>query len=398
MIMKVLHITHDYPRPYDQLDGIAVHKQIRAQQEQGCEQKVISPTAWAPFPIKHLSHKWKLYSQVPFRNIIEGIEAFHPRQLIFPKLFMQASHGALMSWSIRKLVREIYCDFQFDIIHAHMAYPDGYAGMLASMRYRKPLVVTLQATDLDSTAKRSKICSSLLYKVFRYADKIISPSPRLVKDLGSRFNITSTHIGYGIDESEIFSNKTELHSRYEDQRVILTVSRLLLTKGVDLNIKAIRRLVDKYGNLLLIVVGDGPERFNLERLTRELNLERHVKFLGHLPHESVMEYMSACEVFSMPSWQETFGLVYIEAMAHAKPVIAIRGQGVDGIVIHGKTGMLAKPNDVDSVIEVMDFLLSHPNEAKTIGKRARKLVLEIYTYKKNAERTINIYNEVLYYA
>ncbi|MDK2897346.1 MAG: teichuronic acid biosynthesis glycosyltransferase TuaC [Candidatus Atribacteria bacterium] len=91
--MKVLHITHLYPRPYDPLLGIAMHKQIKALELQGCVNKVISPTAWAPFPIKYLSSKWKSYSQVPIHVILEGIEAYYPRYVSFPKALLLALVG-----------------------------------------------------------------------------------------------------------------------------------------------------------------------------------------------------------------------------------------------------------------------------------------------------------------
>lgn len=146
---------------------------------------------------------------------------------------------------------------------------------------------------------------------------------------------------------------------------------------------------------MYLVVGDGPERNALERLVSSLNLNTHVKLIGQVSHSKAMEYMAGCEIFTMPSWQETFGLVYIEAMAHAKPIIGVRGHGVDGIVEHGKTGMLVKPRDVDSLVEALDFLLNHLEEARAMGERGRKLVLENYTWEKNAERTIAVYEEVL---
>jgi len=393
--MRVLHITHLYPRPYDSLLGIAMNKQIKALKAQGCIQKVISPTAWAPFPIKHWSQKWKSYSQVPIHDVVEGVEVFYSRYLVFPKAFLLASSGVRMYLGFRKLIREIEREFPFDIIHAHMALPDGYAGMLLSMRHRKPLVVTFQATDLDITANRSNGCLSALRKVFTYANRVIAPSPRLAKAMVPMFGIEPVFIGYGMDISDIFMGNSGLLSSYEGRRILLSVSRLIRTKGVELNIRALKRLVDRYDDVVYVVVGDGPERRALEQLTYELNLKEHVRFVGRVPHEKAMEYMAVCNVFTMPSWQETFGLVYIEAMAHAKPVVAVQEQGVDGIVVHKETGLLVKPRDADSLVEALDFLLSHPEEARAMGERARKLVLENYTWEKNAARTMEVYNEVL---
>jgi glycosyltransferase involved in cell wall biosynthesis len=194
---------------------------------------------------------------------------------------------------------------------------------------------------------------------------------------------------------DVIRAKSELLSNYKNWRILLSVSRLIKTKGIDFNIYALKSLVNKHKNLLYIIVGDGPERYNLEKLVQLLDLTKYVRFAGAMPYDKVMEYMAICEVFTLPSWQETFGLVYIEAMAHGKPVIAVQGQGVDGIVVHGETGLLVKPRDINSLVEALDFLLSHPDEARAMGERAREVVLANYTWEKNAEKTIAVYREVL---
>jgi glycosyltransferase involved in cell wall biosynthesis len=305
------------------------------------------------------------------------------------------SSGIRLYHGIRKTVQRIYEDSPFDLIHAHMTLPDGFAGMLLARDFDMPLVVTLQATDLDITAKRNARCSGALRSVFGAAARIISPSPRLSGTMHDQFGIETTTIGYGVDASDIHTGHSNLEKKYADRRVLLSASRLIQTKGIELNLLSLGKLVEQHGELTYVILGDGPARRELEQLARALHLDDHVEFRGQLPHRQVMEYMSICDVFSMPSWQETFGLVYIEAMAHAKPVIGVQGQGVDGIVEHGKTGLLVKPRDVDSLVEALDFLLSHPEESGVMGERARKLVLENYTWEKNAEKTIEVYREVL---
>lgn len=108
-----------------------------------------------------------------------------------------------------------------------------------------------------------------------------------------------------------------------------------------------------------------------------------------------MRLMRSCDIFILPSWNEAFGVVYLEAMANGKPVIACQGEGIDGIIKDKETGILVKPKDVDSLVKAMDYLLGNPDEARAIGTRARKLVLENYSWEKNAEKTIKVYQEVL---
>jgi glycosyltransferase involved in cell wall biosynthesis len=82
-------------------------------------------------------------------------------------------------------------------------------------------------------------------------------------------------------------------------------------------------------------------------------------------------------------------------MANGKPVIGCKGEGIEDFVEDKKTGLLVQPKNVDSLVEAIDYLLSNPDKAKEIGERARKLVLDNYTWEKNAEKTIKVYQEVL---
>jgi glycosyltransferase involved in cell wall biosynthesis len=342
-----------------------------------------------------MSNKWKLYSKVSTHKIIEYIEVFYPRYLTFPKAYFLSSSGTRMYYGIKKLVEKLWPIFPFDIIHAHMALPDGYAAMLLSSDYNKPLVVTFQATDLDITANRDDKCLQSLQKVFFAADKVISPSPRLSRQFSERFKIPPDTMGYGINPEDVFYGNSNLSAKYKNYRVLLSVSRLIPTKGIDLNLHALKKIIDRYDNLLYLIIGDGPARQDLINLTYSLGLDKHVKFIGQLPHKKVVEYMSICEIFTMPSWQETFGLAYVEAMAHGKPIIGCKGQGVDGIVEHGKTGLLVKPKNVDSLVEAVNFLLSHSNEAQEIGRRSRDLVLEKYTWERSAGKLVEVYRYIL---
>ena len=302
-----------------------------------------------------------------------------------------------MYYGIKDLVKSIHEAFPFDLIHAHTALPDGYAGLLLSQEYNKPLVVTFQATDVDITAKRSANSLRALQVVFNAADRVIAPSPRLYRQLVRDFGIEPVTIGYGVNPSEVYSGTriSELRSFYQRHHILLSVSRLIPTKGLDLNLFALTRLTDRHHDLLYLVIGEGPAQKSLQHLVCDLGLAKHVKFLGQLPHQQVMEYMSNCDIFTLPSWQETFGLVYIEAMAHGKPVVGCRGQGIDGIILEGETGLLAEPKDVDSLVRALDFLLSQPDIAKAMGERARKMVLETYTWENSAQRLIKVYEELL---
>ena len=143
-----------------------------------------------------------------------------------------------------------------------------------------------------------------------------------------------------------------------------------------------------------IIVGDGAEN-KLQKLAKELGVYERVEFTGVLSHDYVLKYMKEADIFSLPSWNEAFGIVYIEAMACGKPVIGCEGEGLEDFVRNFETGLLVKPKEVNGLAKAMDFLLSNPGKAREIGERGRKLVLDNYTWEKNAEKTIRVYQEVL---
>ncbi len=395
--MKVLVLSHMYPSTFNEVEGIFVHEQVKALIEKGVEVRVVSPKPWSPFPINRLKGKWKEYSQIPVYCEWEGVDVFYPRYLAFPRAWLFANSGKRMYRWIVRVVRSIYEEFPFDIIHAHVALPDGYAGTLLARELKLPLIVTIHGQDLQHTIYRDNSCKRALRLVIDSASRIVLVSNKLKRLAEEFFGYSEKFlvVPNGVDTRKVSSPKSEDTLYCDNRAALLSVSNLILTKGIDLNLLAIQCLCAKYPWLRYNVIGDGPMEHELRAMSDSMGLGNYVKFLGRQPHDRVMQYMANCDIFALPSWEEGFGVVYVEAMAHGKPVIGCQGEGIEDFVEHGRTGMLVKPRDVDSLVEALDFLLGHPEEAKAMGERGRKLVLENYTWEKNAEKTIAVYEEVL---
>ena len=395
--MKVLVISHMYSSTFNEVAGIFVHEQVKALVTKGIDVKVVSPVPWTPFPVDHLSRKWKAYSEIPDHTVWEGIKVYYPRYLEFPKALFFASSGRRMYEGIRGTVEKLYREFPFDLIHAHVALPDGYAGTLLSLKYQKPLVVTIHGQDFNYTIFKSTKCRRAIQRVIASTACTIVVSHKLKRVAEKHLTNVDrvTVINNGINPDRLFHGPSSLAEGWQEKRVILSVSHLIRAKGIDLNLGALSQLVSKRTKLRYIIVGDGPTRKDLQGKVKDLGLHTCVEFVGQQPYSKTMEYMAACDIFSLPSWQEGFGVVYLEAMAHGKPVIGCQEEGIEDVIAHGKNGLLVKPRDIDSLVEALDFLLSHPEEAQAMGERARKLVLENYTWEKNAEKTIKVYEEVL---
>ena len=392
--MNILILSHMYPNKSNVVTGVFVHDQAKALLQRGHKVKVISTIPWSPFPLNLLKSRWKTYSQVPIRENYDGIDVCYLRVVNYPRLLFFSSSGRRMYNAIKHEIKEIYKEFKFDIIHAHTALPDGYAGVLLKNIYNVPLVVTIHGVDLYKTIYLSRKCRNAIEHVFKHADKIITVSTRLKRiaerELGISSKIITIPNGININETAVFEQKYDP----KKHKTIISVSYLIPRKAVDYNLRAVAKLVSKFPDLMYYVVGEGPEMNRLKDMTKMLGFQDNVKFLGLLPRNQVYTQIAKADIFSLPSWNEAFGVVYIEAMALAKPVIACKGEGIEDIIRHGENGLLVEPKNVDSLVEALDFLLSNPTKAKIMGEKAQALVLNKYTWGNNAAKTIEIYHEV----
>lgn len=154
--------------------------------------------------------------------------------------------------------------------------------------------------------------------------------------------------------------------------VILTVGRWDESdryKGMDTLITALPRLLPRWPDLQLAIVGEGNDRAWLEHLTEKNGVRRHVQFFSGLSYGELSACYSACEIFALPSRAEGFGLVYLEAMARGKPVIGGAHGGAPEVIEDGVTGYLVQHGEPVQLATSIETLLSHPEIAKEMGKR-----------------------------
>lgn len=392
--MKVLVISHMYPSNFNPMSGIFVHEQVKALINNGCEVKVVSPVPWAPFPLQHLNKKWKLYSEIPNKTDLEGVEVYYPRYIEFPRGFLFHKSGEFMFNGIKGTIADIYKEFEFDVIHSHVALPDGYSGMLINKEYKVPHIVTVHGQDFQQTLHKNEETKEALFKVLNSVNSIVVVSNKL-KNIVKEFKFSSkiTVVHNGISKKYIDSYRKDNSNK--DYIEILSVSNLIPIKGIEFNIKAVSELVKKYPNLIYTIVGDGALRGELENLVKELNIEKNVAFIGRVKHEEVFHYIKKCDVFSLPSYNEGFGVAYIEAMSQGKPIIGVKGQGIEDIIINGENGFLVNPKNHEEIYNILETLIKDKDKRSEVGENAKQCVEENLTWDINADKMINIYNNCL---
>lgn len=196
-----------------------------------------------------------------------------------------------------------------------------------------------------------------------------------------------------IDPSEIIEKY-----RLKDKKVILTVGRLVKRKGHDIVIKSLPNVLARIPNVVYVIVGEGPELENLKALVRELNLGENVIFAGYVNSRNLPKFYNACDLFVMASREvdgdiEGFGIVYLEANACGKPVIAGRSGGTESAVRDKINGLLVDPLNIEEISKQIALLLTDRKLAKDMGWEGRRLVEKKFNYRLIAKKILDIIEE-----
>lgn len=175
--------------------------------------------------------------------------------------------------------------------------------------------------------------------------------------------------------------------------VALYVGRMTTQKGPDLLLEAVPDVLKDYPNAKVVFVGEGYMNQQLENRAKELNVSHATRFTGYISDEDKANLFKACDCVVLPSRNEPFGIVVLEAWACGKPVIATHGTGAGEIVWHDVTGLKVykKP---DSIAWGIKEIFSNPEKAKQLGGNGRKAAEEDFTWDKIAEHTLDVYKEL----
>jgi phosphatidylinositol alpha-1,6-mannosyltransferase len=225
----------------------------------------------------------------------------------------------------------------------------------------------------------------------RRADLVIGPSTDTVQHLISEQHILPgkvQRLSWGIDPE--FEARVDATAQLSPPpgfprtgRVILTVGRwdpAERYKGADTLIAALPRVLKAAPDTSLVLVGDGDDRPRLENLARDLGVSQHMHVLYSLTPEQLFACYAHCDIFALPSRGEGFGLVFLEAMACAKPVIGGAHGGIPDIVEEGVTGLLVPHGDPERLAQALESLLNNPSRAKEMGARGKDRLAKLFSF------------------
>jgi glycosyltransferase involved in cell wall biosynthesis len=221
---------------------------------------------------------------------------------------------------------------------------------------------------------RLKIESLLERLHVRQVDRVLTSSTYSAGRIAEEYGVNADRIAVVPEPIDLarwrhaFEEAPELPRNGDS---ILCVAHLYPRKNVAALLAAMTRLTS---HAILRVVGTGPDLARLERLSRRLGLGERVEFLGHVDFARLAGEYRRADVFCLPSRQEGFGIVFLEAMAAGLPIVAARASAVPEVVTDGESGILVGPDRPDDLAAALDRLLSDPGERRRLGEAGRRRV------------------------
>lgn len=359
-MMKILTVTTLFPYANNAKHGVFVETRLRQLKAHfpEVEIKVIAPVPWFP-----VSHPWfgsyASYASAPLSEQRFGMEVFHPRFFVLPKLGMNLTPKTLSRAIYKQAKALIEQGFDFDLIDGHYFYPDGVAIAMAAKKLGKPFTVTARGTDINLIPTFAKPRRAI-QQVFSEADHMMAVCDALKQemvDLGAdESRITPLRNGVDLklfsfaDDAKQQALRDKL-SLPKKTKILLSVGHLIERKGHHLIIDALRALP----NVILLIAGTGKEKKRLKQQVVRLNMLERVSFLGDLPQSALAEFYGAVDALVLASSREGWANVLLEAMACGTPVVATNIWGTPEVVQTRDAGLLVR-RDAKAIARGIKFL------------------------------------------
>jgi glycosyltransferase involved in cell wall biosynthesis len=261
-----------------------------------------------------------------------------------------------------------------DLVHTHLVHADVY-GAIGARR-----LVSTKHNDDPFRAGAFRFVERLLA---RRADRVIAITSALARFQIERVGLPPDKvevIHYGLDDVPQAWGANPPDPVPQDARVVLCICRLERQKGVDVAIRALSDVDDAH----LVVLGEGPERPELERLARELDIPVYLP--GRVP--DVSAWLRRASLLVHPARWEGFGLALLEAMLAGLPVVATRVSSIPEIVADGETGLLVPPDDPEALARAINRMLTEPS---AYGERGRERARREFSVARMTDRTLAVY-------
>jgi N-acetyl-alpha-D-glucosaminyl L-malate synthase BshA len=336
-------------------------------------------------------------SAPPFRlnNKCEENISFHEVAAATYPLFDYTPYALALATKMAEVAES----HQLDLLHCHYAIPHSASAFLAKCMLeprRLPVVTTLHGTDITLVGRDRSYLPITRFSIEK-SDGITAVSNYLRDATYATFGIRSQiEVIYNFVNCDIYSPATDsslrLHYAPNGERVLIHLSNFRPVKRPQAVIE-IFNIVQARLPSVLLMVGDGPERSNAEWLAHKYGIERKVQFLGK--RDNIEELMSCSDLLLLPSSNESFGLVALEAMASEVPVLVSKVGGLPEVLEDGIDGFLVEPERIDEMGRKALEILSDEQKRREMGRHARQTARARFCSKRIIPQYEMFYEKVI---
>lgn len=384
--MKVLFLTHSFPRTTGDAAGSFVLRLATALRAEGIDTHVVAPSARGlssheeleGIAVEHFRYAPRRYETLAYT----GTMAEQVRASWSARVTMLGFLGSEFSSAVRARRQ-----FEPDLIHAHWWFPNGLVGTWLSRMAHKPLVTTMHGSDVR-LARTVAFARPAFRHVLQRSAAVTAVSRWLANEARQVVSAPAPLVAPMPVAAELFSpGGDRARNRF------LFVGRLNRQKGVELLLHALSRVPDT--DVSLDVIGDGEDRAALVERAGALGLGSRVRWHGALPQERLADFYRAATALVVPSVGEGLGLVAVEAQLCEAPVIAFDSGGLPDVVQHDRTGLLVDEIDPAALAAAMVSLLQRPDRGASLGAAARLHALSTFAPESVARRYADIYRSAI---
>ena len=393
--MKILALSYLYPNSLYPHYGIFVHNRLKAVSKYH-EVKVINPIPW--FPGCGRLARYKNYDKIPLEENIDGIDVYHPRFFVIPKLF-KFIDAFTYKVAVMPLVEKINKSYLFDLIDLHWTYPDLPTGSAIKKKYSKKMLVTLRgkaAFHINEGIGREL----LIRKYLLLADAVVGLSQELI-DMAVSLGVNENQchvIRNGVDLG-LFNYVDQEESRRHlglpsNEKIILSVGSLVHGKGFDRIFRSLPKILSNYPNCKFYIIGgEGPAgRFKKQfyEIVEEYALQDNVTFVGIVKNKDLRYWYNAADIFCLASRSEGSPNVLTEALACGCPSVATDVGSVKEIIVSNDLGLVVD-NSFDGVTNGLHSMLVR----SVWDRRENSLAMSAYDWSWCAQKTSCVYSQVM---
>lgn len=302
----------------------------------------------------------------------------------------QGSTSLEFARRLRVLIRT----WQPDVIFSGVAYPTAIIVSAVTRITRTPFVVYAHSEDVTIPGRAKRMALAWALQRAATVMTVSDFTRRALVQMINPHRIALTPPGIDLTR---FAPRAPLFESLTSKWVLLTAGRVIWRKGQDTVLRALPHVLAQVPNAHYLIVGDGPDTNALRALAAQLDVAEHVTFAGRVSDQDLTACFQQCDVFVMPtrpsddaSEVEGFGIVFLEASAASKPIVAGRAGGVADAVLDQVTGLLIDPMDVNAVADAVIRLAQDDVWRARLGQQGRARIEQEFTVEQFAGRVIKI--------